>query len=570
MRIEADLVGKRIVVQFPYDPVIIRRAKQVPGYSYVPPDKGGPHWSYPADLKTARLLKENFGRDLTPSAKLRAWGIEQTRKQRQLRSMVHADDAELKLAKQHKVFNKYLRPYQRADVAMMAANNVCNANDPGLGKTVEVIAAALEARIQNRPNLIIAPVTSLEVVWEDEIRKWIPNATILRGDTPAERKEAAAEAKRLSRRGKAFWLLINPAILTKVALDLKSVKWGCVVIDEFHKMGLNNPKSLFSAAAKLLGKNAYRRWALSGTPMGGVPINMWAVFNWLDPVEFSSRWRWADQWLTITSNGFGREIGDIKPGREDEFYEYHARWLVRRTKSEVLTQLPPKQYHDIWCRMTNKQLSQYRKFERDAEIRIDEQRLVGTSVLAEYARLKMFAFGSCYVDNGVQLPTSDSAKLDALLNRLHHHGVNEPGGQSAVVGSQFSRVCYVVHEWLNDRGIDTALITGDTPPKERAQIVRAFQEGRGPRVIVMTTTAGGVSITLDRADSMHILDETWNPDDQLQLEDRIHRGSRNHQVTVYYYRSKETIEEEIARTTEFKALNNTNILDFHRRVSKGI
>jgi SNF2 family DNA or RNA helicase len=80
----------------------------------------------------------------------------------------------------------------------------------------------------------------------------------------------------------------------------------------------------------------------------------------------------------------------------------------------------------------------------------------------------------------------------------------------------------------------------------------------------MTTKAGGVSITLDRADTVHLLDETWVPDDQEQAEDRIHRASRMHQVTCYYYRTKSTIEEEIADLTAEKADVNEAILDRRR------
>jgi SNF2 family DNA or RNA helicase len=111
------------------------------------------------------------------------------------------------------------------------------------------------------------------------------------------------------------------------------------------------------------------------------------------------------------------------------------------------------------------------------------------------------------------------------------------------------------------------MITGDTKQSERTRIVERFQRGENPpRVLVITTTAGGVAITLDRAESVHIMDETWDPDDQSQLEDRVHRISRIHQVTVYKYRSLGTIEELIHKRVGDKQLTNETIMDVRRQM----
>jgi SNF2 family DNA or RNA helicase len=134
----------------------------------------------------------------------------------------------------------------------------------------------------------------------------------------------------------------------------------------------------------------------------------------------------------------------------------------------------------------------------------------------------------------------------------------------AVVASQHEETVSMVHRYLNEHGIPAAKITGKVTRKgERTRLVRQFQKGE-LKVMCMTTTAGGVAITLDRADTVHILDETWNPDDQEQLEDRIHRLSRVHQVVCYYYRSLETIETYIQEVAGGKAITNREILDLRR------
>jgi SNF2 family DNA or RNA helicase len=156
------------------------------------------------------------------------------------------------------------------------------------------------------------------------------------------------------------------------------------------------------------------------------------------------------------------------------------------------------------------------------------------------------------------------------VDRLAEVGIDpkEPEGDAcAVVASQFARIADMVHAYLNSIGIKAERITGAVTGQERARIQREFQEGGpdAPRVVVMTTTAGGVSITLDRADTVHILDETWVPDDQEQLEDRIHRASRMHRVTCYYYRSKNSIEQYIQEVNIDKRSVNKAILDIRRQ-----
>lgn len=94
-------------------------------------------------------------------------------------------------------------------------------------------------------------------------------------------------------------------------------------------------------------------------------------------------------------------------------------------------------------------------------------------------------------------------------------------------------------------------------------MVNRFQKGQF-RVMCLNTKAAGVSINLDRASTAIFLDETWNPDDQEQAEDRIHRGSRIHQVTIYYIRTKKTIQELIRRKTERKDHSNKVILKLRR------
>jgi SNF2 family DNA or RNA helicase len=171
------------------------------------------------------------------------------------------------------------------------------------------------------------------------------------------------------------------------------------------------------------------------------------------------------------------------------------------------------------------------------------------------------------------IPSEDSGKLEPLLDRLAENGIdpNDMEGDSvAVIASQFSSVVNMVHGYLNKKGIKAVKITGETKDEERQVNQMLFRtDGNrvkgSARVIVMTTTAGGVAITLDLADNVHILDETWVPDDQEQLADRVFNASRMKQVGVYVYRSMGTVEQYIQQVNVDKGKINKEILDLRRQ-----
>lgn len=588
--------GKRIEVHFQYDAQKVRLIKEkIPGRTFVPPERGGPCWRCPLDTTTAKLLRETFGEKLKLTQDIVDWGKVAFAKERELRSLATADDAELRVIPEvNPRLAEYLRPYQRADAAMMARGNIINANQPGLGKTVETIASIYERNAIDGYHLIVAPKTSLDVVWERELSEWTehPVITMSGDDSPAERRELLDLCKEFFDDEQPFFLVLNPAFvrferiknappvmkngrlhkpLQPAYPELFEWEWSTVVFDEYHKMGLSNNKTNMFEAANAL--RAQHKILLSGTPMGGKPIKLWGALHFLHPEQFTSKWRWAGQWCDVEDNGFGKKIEGIQKGKEDDFWEHLAPFMVRRTKAEVLKELPPKQYIELWCDMTPKQKKQYEAMAADAEVKIEEENLTATGVLAEYTRLKQFAGAHCraakFADGTWQVTqTHESGKLPHIMQLLEERGItakgeDDEGEEQVVIASQFSGMVDMVCDYLQQNGIKADKITGAISQARRTELVNDFQSCK-VRVMVMTTTAGGVAITLDKASTMIMLDETWNPDDQEQMEDRIHRGSRIHQVTIYYLRSKGTIEEYIQKVVMDKANVNRDILDLRR------
>ena len=627
--VNAELIdtpqGQRIFVTFPYSPQAVQAVKDINGRKFVPAEEGGPAWQFPLDLKIGRQLREAFGDELEVGPKLRRWGNSEVRRTTELRSMATADDAELKVLPNvlpdvcDLIAGKPLphisprlaterpdRKFQRADIAFMAKNSCINANQPGLGKTIETIASIFEGETDHGPQLVITPKTSVRATWEKHLLTWQPYPVLcytLEGTSKTELEAIIAKAREYVKDGVPFWFVTNPAqvqmknvptgkfddfgdeIMREVPKlpFLYEQTWNNMICDEYHKMGLTNTKTLTSKAVLRIPREGTK--LLSGTPMGGKPIKLFAGLQIVAPDQFTSKWRWAEQWIGTEENEYGKTIGKtIMEGREDEFYEYHAPFLLRRTKEEVLPELPPKTIIDVECEMTPTQRKQYLKVAKETALRIDTEDMPITSILAEYTRLRQFSNARCEVRKTGKIkdgipeiavtPTTDSGKLPHLMEILEKLGIagkDQEGAEQVVVFSQFSQTTEMVAAWCAAQDIPVAMITGKTKQKDREQIAADFQEGLGARVLCMTTTAGGTSLTLDGyCSTVVFMDETWDPDDQEQGEDRVHRASRMHQVTVYYLRSKDGIEQYIQDLVGSKFETNVAILDVHRMNKKEV
>ena len=577
--------GDRCEIHFRYssDAVLAMNRLKPLGARFHNAQNGGPKWTLPLDLIVMRRLREEFGDGLELGSALKAWGRKQVKKETNLQTLAVADDAplkEMKLFKKLPKLAKWFRPYQRADVMFMATTSCMNLLEPRLGKTTEVIGAVYEADLEIGPHLVVAPKTTLDSVWRMEIERWTGHTVItFSGDLKLSEK---ADAERIVDRcladGKPFWFVTTADMVRRG--NFPKVEWNSFTIDEFHKTGLPEAKNAFPKVAKAI--KAKRKYALSGTPMGGKPVKLWGALNWLDPDKFTSKWRWAAQWLVIqTTWGNHKMIGNIIPGREDAFYKALAPHAVRRLRAEVLPQLPETQWLDVWCDMTTKQAAQYHEFASAAEVRIDEYHLSATSILAEYTRLKQFANHKCTVEvYGVDeetgrvdmkvKATEESGKIPYLLEKLAERGIDpdDPDGEDqAIIASQFRETAEMIHGYLNRVGIPCEIISGKVKQSERNRIMADFQTGK-VRVAVLVTAAAGVGITLNRASDVHVLDETWNPDDQTQVTDRAVDTTRNHQVTALVYRSRGTVEEYIKKVNDEKIEVNNNVLDLRRLMQK--
>lgn len=616
--------GNRIWATIPYDegrgPVY---AKRVTGASWSQANKV---WTYPLDIEVCRRLRALFGAHLKVGIELAAWATTALGAEKEAERLLNIDlTSGVELARVPTVAPKMWAAMQRRGYQPVAAayavsvGNCINADEPGLGKTIETFASIIEAGVEGQI-LVVAPKTSLLATWKPEILKWLVDVeggvSIFVANGPeASRNEVIEEARRSTTR--YTFLMINPEMVrVKKASDCNQTEFDCskkhahihpkfpalfaqpwdfIIGDEVHRYLMHaNPRAKASSMVGLGFQKlpcldsgmTLRKLALTGTPMRGKPRNLWGTLHWLRPDLYTSQHRWGKMYFKTEDDAYayeGQRITDeLDPASEAAFNRELDRIMIRRTKKELRRinpawAPPDKMYFEVWLPMEGKQLKQYKAMEKSASVQLEGGTLSATGVLAEFTRLKQFA--GCA---GRLVPTSrgmhfqpemPSNKVDWLVDSfLNKRGITgdpktEQGEGKVIVASQFTQLINVTAAELRRVGIEYLIITGETKDAEREASAARFQEPGGPRVFLINTNAGGVSITLDAADDVVLFDETWVPDDQTQVEDRAHRTSNTeHQVNIWYVRSTGSIEEEIAATVELKDDNQKRVLDGRRGI----
>lgn len=561
-------------------------------------------WTYPATVDTCINLRRVFGEYLRVQTVLAEWYEEAAQRAAEQTALASATDATLALVPRVAPrLAATLRPDQRVGARFIAEGyhgSVLVADKPGLGKTLETIAGIIEMGIDGDV-LIVCPKLSVRNVWWREITRWTDEPVYMARGTRAQREKALAafEADKSPRK----WVVIVSEMLRiKETLDpedpngkrmkfagyeypgLFSKTWAAVAVDESQRLF----GSLTVTKGNLMGKGikrlpVIRRIAVSGTPFGkgGRVQGMFGTLHWLWPKEFTSFWRWAETYFEVTEKVISRygdtakSIGGLKDGSDgEEFLRSLGPRILRRTKEEVIPWLPPKQYAEVLCYMEPAQRRQYEALTRDAEVPLNNGgSLMINGVLAQLTRSKQLANGVIETrpnpkpdEDDIVFFTGVSCKIDALMEKLEARGIVGDGGgdTKVIVSSRFNAFLEVVKARLEEKGVIYHEITGSTSDRKRDEAMEAFQQDGGARVFILNAKAGGVSITLDAADEVHCMDELDSPEDNEQLEDRVHRASRNHQVTIFYYRTAGTIDQKIAEDVEHKRFQQFKVLDGRR------
>ena len=435
-------------------------------------------------------------------------------------------------------FQGTLRHYQREGLGWLSflerlGLGGCLADDMGLGKTIQVLAMFVRRKamlaadgIAHKPSLVIVP-KSLVFNWIEEARKFAPALRVLNytGNTRIDETAMLAEQD---------LVLTTYGTLRRDIINHREIEFDYVVLDEAQS--IKNAASQAAKACRLL--RARHRLALTGTPVENHIGELWSIFEFLNPGQLGSATR-LKRFLTGGRTSSEVVARAVRP------------YLLRRTKSQVLSDLPEKTEQTLFCELGEEQRKAYNELREHYRLELSGRigRLgIGRSRIAVLEALLRLRQTACHP--GLVDPTridEPAAKLDTLLEQLTEV-IDE--GHKVLVFSQFTSFLSIVRRRLEERSIVYEYLDGKTT--DRQARVQRFQEDAACPLFLVSLKAGGQGLNLTAADYIYILDPWWNPAVEAQAVDRAHRIGQTRRVFAYRLIARDTVEEKIVALQDRK------------------
>jgi superfamily II DNA or RNA helicase len=399
----------------------------------------------------------------------------------------------------------------------------CLADDMGLGKTVQVLAHLLGRRRSGagRPSLVVAPRTLL-FNWQAEAARFAPGLRV-------HVHHGGGRAERRDQLERADLVLTTYGTLARDAAMFSEIELEYAVLDEAQAM--KNAGSQTARACRALV--ARHRLALSGTPIENRLSDLGSIMEFLNPGMIDA----SSVLAPLTSDSAGEAGLELLARALRPF-------LLRRTKEEVLTELPPKVEQTVACELQGKQRKLYQElrdhYRTSLMGRVERQGLARSKihVLEALLRLRQAACHPGLIDR--DRSDDSSAKLDALIERIAEVVA---GGHKALAFSQFTSFLALVRRRLEQLGIAYEYLDGKT--RDRGARVARFQTDPDCRVFLLSLKAGGHGLNLTAADYVFLLDPWWNPAVEAQAVDRAHRIGQDKRVFTYRLVARDTVEEKV-------------------------
>jgi len=411
-------------------------------------------------------------------------------------------------------------PFQIDGVRVLVSKpEVLLADDMGLGKTIQAIAALRilfhERAVESA--LVVAPA-SLVYQWRGEIKKWAPELRVstVRGSAQQRTMAWAYPAHVFV----TTYESLRSDHTAEMNCGPRRRTWGVAILDEAQK--IKNRDTAASAACKSLPR--LRSWALTGTPLENSVDDLASIMEFLQP------------------NVAGETLSPLPV--DLSLVERHRELQLRRRKSDVLTELPPKRLHSVMLDLTPAQRRAYDKAEQQGVVDLQArgESISITHVLGLITRLKQIC-NFC--------PASgESAKLADLRERME---VLRAEDHRMLVFTQFTDGSFGVEAIA--RGLSEfgpLSYTGAMSQEQRHSTVGRFKDDPTRGALILSLKAGGQGLNLQEASYVVHFDRWWNPASEKQAEDRSHRMGQTSSVDVYTYTCSDTIEERIADLLEAK------------------
>ena len=421
-----------------------------------------------------------------------------------------------------------LRPYQEEGYlwAMRLAEagfGACLADDMGLGKTLQAIAVLL-ARASSGPALVVAP-TSVCGNWRAELERFAPSLHVMFYG-------AGDRSTILETAGPRDVVIVSYTLLQQAQTQFAARRWYSVVVDEAQ--AIKNATTKRSLA--LFDLQADFRLALSGTPVENRLTELWSILRFCNPGLLGPLSRFNERFAVTIERDRNRDAQRL-------LRRLVAPFILRRAKSQVLQDLPPRTEMTLTLTPDPEEAAHYEALRRQALAESENALQSGENqaqfhILAQLTRLRRSACDPRLVSPDLGIVGGKVKAFAELAAELAENG------HKTLVFSQFVDFLTLLRAPLDDANIAYQYLDGGTPAAERDRRVAAFQAGEG-HLFLISLKAGGFGLNLTAADYVIIADPWWNPAAEDQAAGRAHRIGQHRPVTVYRLVTQGTLEEKI-------------------------
>ncbi|KAL9645087.1 hypothetical protein ABK040_004578 [Willaertia magna] len=411
------------------------------------------------------------------------------------------------------------------------------ADEMGLGKTVQTIAFLgylKYIRGIRGPHMVIVP-KSVIPNWIDQVSKWCPNLNIIKFHGSKEQRQEIKQNQLIG--GKFEICVTSYEIAIKEKTALNKFKWYYIIIDEAHR--IKNENSMLSQSVR--GFDSNYRLLITGTPLQNNLHELWSLLNFLLPEVFDSAEDF-DQWFNLKE-------GQAETQIIEQLHKVLKPFLLRRLKNDIQTEIPPKKEIYLECGMSKMQKEYYRSIlTRDLNALKGGEKVRLLNVVMQLRKCcnhpylfdgaepgPPYTLGDHLINNSGKM-----VLLDKLLIRLKEQG------SRVLIFTQMTRVLDILEDYCFFKSYEYCRIDGQTSSELREAHLEEFnKEGSSKFIFLLSTRAGGLGINLATADTVVIYDSDWNPQADLQAQDRCHRIGQKKPVNVYRLITKDSIEERI-------------------------
>ncbi|RPF50646.1 DEAD/DEAH box helicase [Aquisalibacillus elongatus] len=392
------------------------------------------------------------------------------------------------------------------------------ADDMGLGKTLQSIAFLLSERVENpdaKPAIVISPA-SLVYNWQAEFEKFAPTLkTHVISGTVAERKELLEDIE-------SYDVIVTSYPLVRQDVDhYENLKFSTLILDEAQAI----KNHLTKQAKAVRAIQASQKFALSGTPIENSLDELWSIFDVILPKFFPNK----------------KEFKNLP---QEQVSRMSRPFILRRIKQDVLTELPDKiesvQYSDLTKDQKELYLGYLDKIKNETANAISNEGFQQNrmKILAGLTRLRQLC---CHPSLFIEGYEGESGKMNQLMDMVNSARENN---HRILIFSQFASMLKILHGALEKEGYQVFYLDGQTPSKDRVQMVDRFNEGEKD-IFLISLRAGGTGLNLTGADTVILYDLWWNPAVEEQAAGRAHRIGQKQVVQVHRLVTKGTIEEKI-------------------------